>query len=221
MRRALLATVALLALAGPAAAQFRHRPEGPPPPGEGVREHLFISPAGEPFREGDGLAAWFAGADADHDGTLTAAEFRADMLRYFKVLDANHDGRLDGFEIQAYEQDIVPEITRFSFDGPPPGFGGRGRRSGGEGAASGGTRIRGGGGFGDFRQGAARYGLLNVAQPVANADEDVDGKVSQDEWVHAATRRFAMLDKAGAGKLTLEELRNPRAEEKKKERAKR
>jgi hypothetical protein len=56
---------------------------------------------------------------------------------------------------------------------------------------------------------------------VANADEDVDGKVSQDEWVHAAARRFAMLDKAGAGKLTLEELRNPGAEEKKREKEKR
>jgi hypothetical protein len=206
MPRALLAAVALLALAGPAAAQFRHRPEGPPPEAEGPRERLFISPAGEPFREGDGLAAWFAGADADHDGALTPAEFRDDALRFFKRLDADGDGRLDGFEVQAYEQEVAPEITRMSFDGPPEGR--ERRRSGLEGAVSGGSRIRHSGG-GAGREGAARFGLLNIAQPVANADEDLDGKVTREEWTRVAARRFALLDKGQAGRLTLDALRNP------------
>src|SRR5437764_915071 len=30
--------------------------------------HLFISPSGEPFRGRNGFSAWFAQADADHDG---------------------------------------------------------------------------------------------------------------------------------------------------------
>src|SRR5690349_14399725 len=39
---------------------------------------LFLSPMGEPFRGGEGAEAWFARADADHDGVVTAAEFQAD-----------------------------------------------------------------------------------------------------------------------------------------------
>src|ERR1700704_6651306 len=79
--------------------------ERPKPP---ARVRMFISPAGEPFRGENGLAAWFAGADTDRNGTLTYAEFEADALRFFKVLDANHDGLIDGFEIQAYERERVP-----------------------------------------------------------------------------------------------------------------
>ena len=84
---------------------------GPPPREMGQRHGVFISPSGEPFRGGDGLRAWFAQADADHDGAITAAEFQADALRFFQVLDANHDGTVDGFEISAYEQTIAPEIA--------------------------------------------------------------------------------------------------------------
>ena len=71
MLRRLSPAIALALLALPAAAQ-------PGPPGGAGR--LFISPAGEPFRGGGGLEAWFARADADHDGTLILAEFRAGHL---------------------------------------------------------------------------------------------------------------------------------------------
>lgn len=178
------------------------RPEGPPGEGGPPHARLFISPAGEPFRGGDGLAAWFNGADTDHDGALTLPEFRADFLRFFKTLDANGDGRLDGFELQAYERDVAPEITRMAFD-DGRAFGG-GRRGGGFG------RMRPpGGGRGPGREGGGRYSLLNIPQPVANADEDVDGRVSLAEWTHAAARRFAMLDKDKSGKLTMDKLRPP------------
>jgi len=45
---------------------------------------------------------------------------------------------------------------------------------------------------------------------VANADEDVNGRVSLTEWKHATARRFARLDKAGTGKLILSDLILPR-----------
>jgi hypothetical protein len=144
MRLALLAALAApsIALAQP----------GPPP------HRLFISPAGEPFRAGDGLAAWFAGADADHDGALTPPELRADFARFFKDLDANADGQLDGLELQAYERERVPEITRLGFEGgggPPPG----------------GARMGMGGGAPEIgRSGAALFGLLSIPQRVSNAD---------------------------------------------------
>ncbi|MEO8113421.1 MAG: hypothetical protein ABI655_03495, partial [Phenylobacterium sp.] len=103
-----LVMAAMLGLAACASEPRGRRglPDGPP------RPRLFISPSGEPFRGPDGLGAWLAGADADHDGAVTLTEFRADAVRFFKVLDANGDGRIDGFEIQAYERDIAPEITR-------------------------------------------------------------------------------------------------------------
>ncbi len=158
-----------------------------PPPIEGHGGGLFLSPAGEPFRSPDGLGAWFAGADGDHDGALTLPELRADMVRYFRKLDANADGTLDGFEIQAYEHDQVPELARMPFEFAE-GFN-RGRR------------------MAQGRTGAGRYGLLNIPQPVANADEDVNGKVSTQEWEHAVVRRFGLLDKAKTGRLTLDQLK--------------
>ena len=58
--------------------------------------NLFISPMGEPFRapisQPYPSATWFAGADANHDGVLSREEFRADALRFFKLLDVTKDG---------------------------------------------------------------------------------------------------------------------------------
>jgi len=188
---------------------------------------LFISPSGEPFRGDHGLATWFAGADAGHDGSLTYAEFEADAMRWLKVLDANHDGLIDGFEIHAYEKEMVPEIGANDLlenQGPlgGPRAGGGGRRGGGDGGRRGGSGGPGGGGGqtsaapdipafpgqvrGAGREGAARYGLLNEPEPVANADSDVDGRVSLAEWKVATKRRFDRLDRAKAGKLILSDL---------------
>ncbi|MFN3572290.1 MAG: hypothetical protein ACK4TR_02095 [Phenylobacterium sp.] len=187
-------------------------PEPDGPPGGG---RLFISPAGEPFRQGDGRAAWFAGADRDGDTLLTEAEFRLDAERFFAVLDADGNGTIDGFENQAYERDVVPEITRLAGPfgggpagrrpeggrrGPPPGGGDGGLRGLlGKGPQAGGER----------RDGAARWSLLNIPQPVRGADADLSGRVSLEEWRAAASRRFSLLDADGDGVLTLDTLPNP------------
>jgi EF hand/EF-hand domain pair len=54
--------------------------------------------------------------------------------------------------------------------------------------------------------GAAAYGLLAEAEPVRAADTNLDGRVSKEEFLAAADRRFALLDKRHDGKLTLDEL---------------
>jgi hypothetical protein len=228
VRRLLLAAV-FLGLAGAATAQPRDAPiiEMPgrdPPPTPGPRVRLFISPMGEPFRGPDGLGAWLAGADTDHDGAVTLAEFRADGDRFFRLLDTDGNGFIDGFEMQAYERERVPEIGSVSVEDRPRrggmfggGRGGGGRRGGGMGGggAPGGQQadkpkegapasFRGAG-----RDGAARFSLLNIPQPVANCDEDGNGRVTLTEWGHAETRRFEMLDKAKTGKLTRDGLRPP------------
>lgn len=198
MRKLLLLAAAATALAA-APAQAEPRPDAPP------RGRLFVSPSGQPFRVADGLSVWFAQADADHDGRLTAAEFQADAERAFARYDADRDGVLSGLEIQAYEREEAPEITEFAFADGPRGKGGRpglGRRL-----------IRGAGpapdgGFqGAGASGAARFSLLNEPQPLLAADEDVDGKVRRAEWDRASARRFARLDRGQAGVLTLAALR--------------
>jgi hypothetical protein len=226
-RLCLTALAAAWLWSGVAIAQDRP-PQGARTSSPGRAGRLFISPAGEPFRGPDGLRRWFDGADSDHDGALTPAEFRADFMRYFKVLDANGDGLIDGVENSAYETAIVPEITRFGLadegERPARAFGGGGeggRRGGGPrggggvppgggrgGEEGGGPRMGGGAhGPGAARlEGAARYALLNIPQPVRGADANLDWKVSAAEWAKAAAQRFALLDADTDGRLTLESL---------------
>jgi hypothetical protein len=182
---------------------------------------LFISPAGEPFRAEPGapypVAAWFAGADANHDGALSRDEFVADAARFFAVVDADHNGVIDGFEVSAYETQIAPEILQGfrgggQAAGGPPSEEHAGRRGGG-GGVPGGGRPGGGGGRGGGRdpmggmlQGATPYSLLAEPQPVMGADGDFDRRITRDEAVRAAKSRFALLDTDGDGRLRLADL---------------
>jgi hypothetical protein len=204
----------------------------PRPPGEGEaggpprqpRRSLFISPAGEPFRAEPGapypVAVWFAGADADHDGVLTRDEFVADSLRFFDKIDGDHNGVVDGFEVSAYETQVAPEILQGfqgGGDGPsvrgqggPRGQGGGhrgGRRGGGGGGPPGdGGGKRGGGLMGGMLQGATPYSLLAEPEPVMASDGDFDRRITRAEATKAAKARFALLDKAGDGRLRLADL---------------
>ena len=232
IRARLLPALALTlsALAVPAVAQPPgERPAGPPPggrPPEG--RNLFLSPSGEPFRGPGGLETWFKGADTDHDGALSLAEFRADALGFFKVVDANGDGAIDGLENRAYETRIAPEILSAAEredDAPQGGGDRRGPPGGGPpggGPPAGGppaSRMGGGhvdgmrkpGGHGGMsrREGAARFSLINEPQPVRGADANLDWKVTVDEWSRAAARRFALLDTGQTGRLSLGDLPRP------------
>ena len=96
---------------------------GPPPMGP----QLFASPFGELFVSEPGeiypVAAWFAGADTDHDTRLTKAEFMADGVRWFGVLDTNGDGVIGQAEIAAYEA-LAARMTGGMRGPGGPGMGG-------------------------------------------------------------------------------------------------
>jgi Ca2+-binding EF-hand superfamily protein len=172
------------------------------------------------------VAAWFSRADADGDGKLTRDEFVADAARFFARLDANHDGVVDGFEIRAYETEIVPEITADRVQSGP-GRGGEGQasgggaRGGGEGGGRRGRRQGGGGGGAGMSgpdggggglagapqaSGAAPYGLLAEREPVAGADLNLNSRITLANFKLRATQRFARLDPDGRGYLLLAEL---------------
>ena len=209
----MIARLALAAalMASPALAQPPGPPGGPPeggPPGQEPprREQLFISPSGEPFRAPRGqpypVAAWFARADADHDGALSREEFAADARAFHARLDIDHDGFVDGFEVADYEKNVAPEILspldrgdeshravvtdvgRKPFIGLP--------RAVDRGVA-----------YGRSRNGAGLYGLINEVQPVMAQDSDLDRRIDIKEVGIAAKDRFSILDRDGDGRLTL------------------
>jgi hypothetical protein len=177
----------------------------------------FISPMGEPFRSrsqsDDTLAKWFRQADRDHDGNLTAAEMLADAERFFATLDTNHDGQIDPDELAHYEYEIAPEIqvmskTRRAAGQPPPAI----EQSDPDDDQSRAWRHKRTRedyvmlGIGGALQGAARYALLNIPEPVAAADTDFNRLISREEFRQAAWARFQLLDSAHRGALTLAQL---------------
>lgn len=203
-----------------------HEAAGPDDRG-GDRLNVFLSPSGEPFRGGReapyASAAWFARADADHDGRLTLAEFRADALRAFALYDTDGSGVIDAFEVQHYETAVAPEILpRIGglragegadpdlFRGRGGGGGGRGRRGGGGGGqrASSGKEVAGDRAV----SGAGLYAMLAEPEPVTAADADVSGTVTRAEWLARTDVRFALLDPAGRGYLVLADLPKPQAQ---------
>jgi Ca2+-binding EF-hand superfamily protein len=173
----------------------------------------FISPMGEPFRprtaSDDTLARWFHQADRNHDGRLTPDEMQADADRFFALLDIDHDGVIGPDELIQYEWELAPDIQLSSKLKRLPGEAAavtepaaetdqearRSRRQGGDPDwVSGGL------------QGAARYGLLNMPEPVAAADANFDRAITKAEFEAAALARFQLLDRDHRGALTLDVL---------------
>jgi hypothetical protein len=156
---------------------------------------------GEPFRSQPGQpypsATWFAGADKDHDGSVSHDEFVGDALRFFDTLDTNKDGKLTPDEVGHYEAVIAPETSIYSMR--PDDFFDRSRRDQDHGAMAD-SRDYGG------PMGAGRYSWLNVPEPVAAADQDVDRVVTRDEFASAAASSFGRLDVLNRGGLRLSDL---------------
>ena len=177
----------------------------------------FISPMGEPFRAhtpaDDTLADWFYQADRNRDGTLTPDEMQADADRFFAKLDSDHNGEIDPDELANYEYEVAPEIqvmsrTRRAPGEPAPKVKASDSDDGHERDTSRKRRNEefASLGMGGALQGGARYALLNIPEPVAAADTDFNRGVTREEFRQAAAARFALLDTAHQGRLTLAQL---------------
>jgi len=168
----------------------------------------FISPMGEPFRPHapgeDMLAAWFLKADRNADGVLTMDEMQADAERFFATLDTDHDGHIRSEELVRYEWEVAPDVQLMSRTRPAADDSAANsapdRKDGAE-RTSRKSRFRTGKDYGF--EGAARYALLDIPEPVAAADTSFDGGISLAEFKQAAARRFALLDVERQSKLTL------------------
>jgi hypothetical protein len=174
---------------------------------------LFISPTGQPFRAADSaaypVAQWFAQVDKRGDGRIDVAAFRADATAFFNLLDKNHDGVIDPFELQAYEQNVVPEILG-AYRIPEGRVAGFPRGAGGDEPRRGlfGLRRQGPANAGEASvlDGAAPYELIPVPEPVASADFAMDGRITLAEFLKAAGARFDRLDAKHRGYLVLADL---------------
>jgi hypothetical protein len=184
---------------------------------------------GEPYP----VVLWFRQADLNHDGAIDKAEFRADHAGFFDALDPDRRGYLDGADVSFYEHKVAPDLfgpERVSLIIPPGGepdrMGARlirvqGRLSGALGnpnnpqdqPMSGVEGAQGpAAGLNARRKapkalvGAQAYTLLIEAEPLSAADTNLDGRITKVEFLAAADRRFAALDKRHDGRLTLDEL---------------
>ena len=213
--------IAALMLAAPTAAQVTPKT---PITVTGHQWAPFISPMGEPFRArtatDNTLADWFDKADRNHDGVLTQEEMIADAERFFATLDTNHDGQIDPDELAQYEYDIAPDVQVMSKTRRPPGQPAPvvKEHDPDDLDADAGDRPRKGRhrkdsddddsalGIGGALQGAARYSLLNIPEPVVAADTDFNRVITLEEFRAAAVERFQLLDTAHQGRLTLPQL---------------
>ena len=179
----------------------------------GHRWAPFISPMGEPFRprnaSDDTLARWFNQADRNRDGQITPDEMRADADRFFAVLDSDGDGEIGPEELISYEWELAPDIQLDSRLRRRPGEAAPAKAAEETEHSSAERRPSRGHGGPDWLgglQGAARYGLLNMPEPVAAADSDFNRAISRAEFEQAALGRFQLLDRDKRGSLTLVQL---------------
>lgn len=206
MRAFLLAASLLPLLALPAAA-----PAAKPPSDRAMARMLFVAPNGRPWRGQPGepypSAAWFAAADANHDGKLTRAEYIAEFASYFDTLDSDHDGEIGPDEISRYEHDILPEVQMSAgafggiatyADAPPPSEDG----SDSDSPPSPPERVG----------GASFFNFFRTPEPLLTMDLNFNRGISRAEYAAAAARTWRMLNAEGKAWLTLADLPRTQAQ---------
>ena len=158
---------------------------------------VYVAPMGEPVRTDgftDPMKTWFDRADADHDGKVTLAELQADSDRFFTTLDKDKSGELDPQEMSDYENVVAPEIKLYQ-----PGQDKKPRTGKQRHEAKTAARSR---ANYEAPYGAGLWASLNIPEPIAAADYDLNRGISRAELAQAAANRWPLLDPRGLGYLT-------------------
>ena len=178
-----------------------------------ARDSVYMSLMGEPFRTSEAgeppFDQWLKLADLDGDGTVSRLELRGDAETFFASLDANADKIIDADEMAQYERD-TPGRTRAagglsaaaSSNRPTPQSSApveKGQVALVTSNAPSATRVHPGQ--------APKINGANVPQPVAMADLNLDRRVTIDEFLKTAGKRFTNYDVDQDGRLTRKELR--------------
>jgi hypothetical protein len=173
---------------------------------------VYMSLMGEPFWTNDAgedpFDQWLKLADSDGDGAISKAEFRSDAQAFFASLDGNDDKVIDGDEMAAYEQ-RAPGKTRAAGGGAPETSSARPQSKSSAPVENGqvaivtsnapsATRVH---------PGDGRINFSEVPQPVAMADLNIDRRVTNEEFMKTASRRFTNYDVDQDGRLSRKELR--------------
>jgi hypothetical protein len=182
--RAAVAALALLALAacGLFGGREKEREAKPGP---------LYSPNGEPLSGGplgdlkceDAMRRWFARVDADHDGSIDAAEFLADARRQFAAMDLDKSGVLTPSVLARYRAPYLAEQPREE----PPDESDSDREK---------RRQR------DREPPIGK----DRADPVMIADVNLRNRVTLDDFLASARRNFAALDVNKNGRLSSDEM---------------
>ena len=195
-------SLAALAFASASAAAEEPRPQTTPL----ADANLFIAPSGQPFRSKPGepypVVAWFKHTDANHDGKIDRAEFKAEATEFFHMLDVRKNGVIDDEIISVYEKKVVPEILVANASQPLPVT-----------SSDGSSSYSAPAGYKTLRQGAASFGLLNDGEPLRSADRSFRGMIRLPDMQAQADHNFDALDVDQKGYLTLEDLPHPPAED--------
>ena len=178
-----------------------------------AKSSVYLSLMGEPFRTSatgeHPFDQWFGLADRDGDGSISRVEFRGDAEAFFTSLDTNADKVIDADEMAVYERG-APGRTRaagglvadVSSRRPTPKSSDpveQGQVALVTSNAPSATRIHPG-------QGPSTN-FTNVPQPVAMADLNLDRRVTLEEFLKTAGKRYTNYDVDQDGRLTRKELR--------------
>ena len=192
-------------------------PQPAPAAEEAKPSRIFVSPSGKPYRNTEGpypSAAWFAEADVNGDGKLTALEMALDAQVFFETLDKDGNGSINGAEIERYEVEIAPEVGVARGRAPNPGANAETGRVPGvdpnltireTGSKPSTARVpaaiqR------EIPRGAGWFSFFNVPQPILRADTDLNGIVTASEHRRWVQEQFSGLDSEKRGYLTYQEL---------------
>lgn len=178
-----------------------------------AKDSVYMSLMGEPFWTNTAgehpFDQWFKLADQDSDGAISNLEFRSDAETFFASLDTNDDKVIDADEMAEYER-MAPGRTRAAGGGAPLVSSNRPKPTSSAPVAKGQVAVVSSGNVPSatrIHPGGGRINFSEVPQPVAMADHNLDRRVTLDEFIKTAGRRFSSYDVDNDGRLTRKELR--------------